>query len=543
MVPFSRLIDVLRRGPKSTATLIACVVALVVWSGASNDLAKADETAAPNQRPNVVVILVDDLGWNDVGFQGSTFYQTPELDRLAERGLRFTRGYAACQVCSPSRASLMTGRFPPRHGITDYIGAPWGTNWKRNTPMLPAQYAMRLAADERTLAERFRDAGYRTFYAGKWHLGDEGSFPTDHGFEFNAGGNATGTPRGGFFAPFENPQLADREPGESLTLRLGEETASFINEHHDEPFLAYLAFYAVHAPVQTTQERWEKYRELAAEQGSPEHRFVVDRTLPVRQVQDHPVYAGMIETMDQAIGKVVAELERHDLLDNTIIVFTSDNGGVSSGDAFATSNLPLRGGKGRQWEGGFRVPLLYVVPGLTNDGGQCGVPASGIDLLPTLCELCSVPTENEPAVDGISLVPALHGQDLPSRSLFWHYPHYGNQGGEPSAVIQRDDWKLIRYYEDGREELYHLSDDMAETRDVSEEQPTLVAELSAELSVWLEATEAKLPIANPNFNTDAAAAERQRIENQLLPNLERQHARLLDADWQPNANWWGSTRD
>lgn len=517
---------------------LTAIVLIAVWIPPLTAMERLP-ASNPAEGMNVVVIVADDLGWRDVGFQGSTFYQTPVLDRLASRGMRFTQGYSACQVCSPSRASLMTGRWPTHHGITDYIGAAWGENWKRNTLSLPARYQQQLAADETTLAERFQAAGYRTFFAGKWHLGGEGSMPTDHGFEINRGGNSTGTPAGGFFAPFENPQLADREPGESLTLRLGEETAEFIKQHSSEPFFAYLSFYAVHAPVQTTRQRWTKYRDIAASGPEVDARFLIDRTLPVRQVQDHPVYAGMIETMDEAIGMVVSAIEEQGLSDQTVIVFTSDNGGVSSGDAYATSNLPLRGGKGRQWEGGLRVPLLYVVPGVTDEASECDQVASGLDLVPTLAELCGLGTTQD-QVDGVSLLPALKGESLPARDLFWHYPHYGNQGGEPSSIVQRERWKLIRYHEDGREELYDLKVDPSETTDLRESEPARASELSTRLTEWLERTGALMPVANPNFSAELAEREAVRIREQLLPQLEQSHAAFLAPNWQPNVHWWKS---
>ncbi|MDP6115722.1 MAG: sulfatase-like hydrolase/transferase, partial [Planctomycetota bacterium] len=299
-----------------------------------------------SQRPNIVFILSDDLGWADLSAEGSALYESPHIDRIANEGMRFTQGYAACQVCSPSRASIMTGKYPPRHGITDYIGAKTGEAWRdagRFTKLLPPDYEHGLRADEITLAGALRDAGYRTFYAGKWHLGDVGSHPEDHGFEFNRGGHKAGSPPGGYFAPFNNPKLEDLEPGESLPIRLGKETASFIEEHKEEPFLAYLSFYSVHGPIQTSQDRWERFRRKAAELGeAADNRFIFDRRLPVRQVQDCPIYAGMIEAMDDAVGIVLNKLDELGLADNTIVCFTSDNGGVSSGDAYSSSNLPLR---------------------------------------------------------------------------------------------------------------------------------------------------------------------------------------------------------
>ncbi|MEM6980310.1 MAG: sulfatase-like hydrolase/transferase, partial [Planctomycetota bacterium] len=277
-------------------------------------------------RPNVLLFLVDDLGVNDIGVEGSTYYQTPHIDALAKSGIRFTQGYANCQVCSPSRASIQLGQFPARHGITDYIGARSGEEWKRGDRLLPAEYVRNLPAADITLAEALNEAGYQTFFAGKWHLGGDDSMPTDHGFNINVGGHFRGTPPGGFFAPYKNPWLEDGPDGESLTRRLGRETSAFIASHCEEdsakPFFAMLSFYAVHAPVQTTPTLWKKYRETAPPAPDGGERFIIDRTLPVRQTQDNPVYAGMMETLDDAVGDVLTQLDASGQADNTIVIFT-----------------------------------------------------------------------------------------------------------------------------------------------------------------------------------------------------------------------------
>ena len=323
------------------------------------------------KKPNIVFILADDLGWRDLSNEGSTYYESPHIDRIAKEGMKFTRGYATCQVCSPSRASILTGKYPTNHGITTWIGDRAGEAWRgtrRNDSHLPPEYDRNLRASEITLAEVMNKAGYKTFFAGKWHLGSKGSWPTDHGFEINKGGWDVGSPRGGFFSPWQNPNLESGPAGESLTLRLGRETADFIEAHKDKPFLAYLSFYTVHGPIQTTPELWKKYQGKATAAGLAKERFLFDRRLSVRQVQDCPIYAGMIESMDEAVGMVLKKLDQLGLADNTIVCFTSDNGGVSSGDAYSTSNLPLRGGKGRQWEGGIREPFLPQGPGRDQAG-------------------------------------------------------------------------------------------------------------------------------------------------------------------------------
>jgi len=502
--------------------------------------------AGAADKPNIVFILADDLGIEDLGNEGSDYYESPHIDRIAEMGMKFTRGYATCQVCSPSRASILTGKYPVNHGITTWIGDASGEDWRkrgRHDSHLPAEYERELRASEHTLAEVLNDAGYRTFFAGKWHLGAEGSWPGDHGFDVNEGGYRRGGPgRAGFFSPYDNPNLEDGPDGESLTLRLGRETADFIGANADgeQPFLAYLSFYTVHAPIQTTEALWKKYRGKAVEAGLAEDRFAWDRRLPVRQVQDNPIYAGMIETMDDAVGLVLDKLEETGQLENTIICFTSDNGGVSSGDAYATSNLPYRGGKGRQWEGGIREPFYIRAPGVAEAGSVTDVPANGIDWYPTLLELAGVPVPEDQAVDGVSLVPVLRGGDLPERPLYWHYPHYGNQGGEPSSILMEDEWKLIFYHEDGRHELYDIEEDVGEQNDVIGYHPERAARMKKRLHAWLDASPAKFPKPDPQFDPAKREARWERLRTEYHEKLEERHAGYLDADYRPNPHWWGS---
>ena len=494
-----------------------------------------------NDRPNVVFFLADDLGWRDLSNEGSTFYESPHIDRIANEGMKFQRGYATCQVCSPSRASLMTGKYPARLNITDWIGAAEGEQWKRNTKLLPATYDHQLPDEDVTLAEAFRDAGYRTFFAGKWHLGGEGSLPTDHGFEFNVGGHHRGSPPGGYFSPYTNPQMSSGPKGELLPLRLGRETVKFIEAHKSEPFFAYLSFYSVHGPIQSTETLWKKYRDKAASQALPESRFIIDRTSPVRQVQDNPLYAGMVESMDDAVGMVLETLDRLKLTNETVIVFTSDNGGVSAGDGKATSNLPLRGGKGRQWEGGIREPYYLKWPGTVSAGSKCMTPVIGTDLYPTLLEIAGLPARPNQHIDGVSLVPLLKGREIADRALFWHYPHYGNQGGEPSSIISLGKWKLIHYYEDDRKELYDIENDVSEQTDISSKYPAVVEKLSRDLESWLGEVDGRRPIKNPNFDAAKFAEEKINIREKQKPNLEREHANLLEENYKPKQGWWEET--
>lgn len=493
-------------------------------------------------KPNIVFILVDDLGLHDLSATGSTFYETPNVDRIANEGTVFTQGYAASRVCSPSRASIMLGQYTARHRITDWIGAKTGTDWRalnRNNKLLPPSYSHVLPQRDTTLAEAFAANGYTTFFAGKWHLGTQGSWPTDHGFKINKGGWDVGSPKGGFFSPWENPNLENNTAGENLSIRLGKETANFIEKNKDSTFLAYLSFYAVHGPIQTTENAWTKYRAKAEQQGIKDSGYEMERVLPIRTVQDNPVYAGLVEQMDKAVGIVLDKLQELGLEDNTIIVFTSDNGGVASGDAFSTTNLPLRGGKGYQWEGGIREPYFIKVPWM-KDVKEVTYPVTGTDFYPTLLDLAAIPLKPKQHMDGVSLKPLLEGKELKERPLFWHYPHYGNQGGEPASIIREGDWKLIHYWEDGRNELYNLVADPGERTNVLEQKQEQAAGLLAKLNQFLTEVDANKPEIDSTYNATLAAELYRQKAEVLLPKLEAQRLQFLSSDFQPNEDWWGS---
>lgn len=493
-------------------------------------------------KPNFLFILADDYGYHDLSISGSKFYETPNIDRIATDGMIFTDGYAACQVCSPSRASIMTGKFPARHGITDWIGAPTGENWRntgRHNQLLPPEYVHSLEKEYTTLPEAMKAAGYKTFFAGKWHLGEKGSWPEDHGFDINKGGWDVGSPKGGYFAPWENPNLPSGPDGENLSMRLAKETVNFIKENRDTAFFAYLSFYAVHGPIETTQEKWAKYRQKAEDLGIAETGFKMSHFFPIRQVQDNPVYAGLVESMDDAVGEVLKALDELGLAENTVVIFTSDNGGVSAGDAFATSNLPLRGGKGYQFEGGIREPYFIKVPGVGN-GQKCAAPVSGTDFYPTILDLAGIPLKPEEHNDGVSLLPLLKGQTISERPLIWHYPHYGNQGGEPSSIIRLGDWKLIHYYEDGHEELYNLKTDISEANDLASGNQEKVKELSEKLFSYLKEVGARFPIKDPEWTEEKEKQYLESVINKRLPQLEKQRLDFLSKDFDPKNNWWGS---
>lgn len=493
--------------------------------------------------PNVLFILVDDLGVKDLSCTGSEYYETPNIDKIAKEGVVFTQGYAASRVCSPSRASLMTGKFTARHNITDWIGAKSGTAWrdvKRHDKLLPAEYTHNLPKEDITIAEAMQKAGYKTFFAGKWHLGNEGSYPEDHGFDINVGGWDKGSPMGGYFSPWDNPKLENHQEGENLSMRLANETAQFIEQHKDSAFFAFLSFYAVHGPIETTQQKWKKYRDKSVAMGIAESGFIMERNLPIRQVQDNPVYAGLVESMDDAVGIVLNTLKTHNLDENTIVVFTSDNGGVASGDAFSTANLPYRGGKGYQWEGGIREPYFIKVPWLNKKGIEIEYPVTGTDFYPTILDLANLDILPEQHMDGVSLKPLIEGGTLGVRPLFWHYPHYGNQGGDPSSIIREGKWKLIHYWEDDSNELYNLHLDPSEQSNIAAQNSEKTKELYHKLESWLKEVNANMPEVDTEYNKTLDLKRDALIKAELWPRLEQERRDMLEEDFIPNADWWGS---
>jgi len=475
-------------------TLIAVLIAAAPFTHAAEPAAR---------KPNIVFFLADDLGQRDLGCYGSTFYETPNLDRLAKEGVRFTDAYAACPVCSPSRASIMSGQWPQRTGVTDYIGAPTPEKWGRNTRLRPAPYSDRLALDTPTLAKALKAAGYATFFAGKWHLGPEGWWPENQGFDVNKGGCDRGGPYGGkqYFSPYGNPRLSDGPAGEHLPDRLATEAATFIEANKERPFFAYFAFYSVHTPLMAREDLRKKYEAKRARLGLSA-AWGQEGPREVRLVQEHAVYAGLVEAMDLAVGKVLAKLDELGLRENTLIIFTSDNGGLSTSEGSPTSNLPLRGGKGWMYEGGIREPLLVRWPAVVKAGSVIDTPVSSPDFFPTLLAAAKAQPQPGQVLDGVSLMPLFNNDALPERPLFWHYPHYGNQGGAPGAAIRRGPWKLIHWMEDDRVELFDLSKDLGETSNLAEKEPQRVAQLRAELAAWQKEVGAKA--ATPNTAYDAA---------------------------------------
>ena len=439
--------------------------------------------ATTASRPNVVFILADDLGYMDIGANNpKSFYETPNIDGLARTGMRFTAGYSACAVCSPTRASIMTGKYPQRVGITDYIG--------RNRPdkMLPAPNADHLALEEITIAERLRDAGYTNFFAGKWHLGGGQYGPGAQGFSPEL------VSPGQFFYP-KTEQPPDRINDGKTTDRIADEAIRFIDANKDRPFFAYLPFQAVHIPILAKPELIRKYEQKKS--SAPPDAWGHDRNSDIRLVQNHAGYSAMIEQMDSAIGRVLAALDRNGLSERTIVIFTSDNGGLATAEGHPTANLPLRAGKGWPYEGGVRVAWIVRAPGVTKPGSVCESPVISTDFYATMLDLTGQSTKLAPK-DSMSLKPLLRGRKLNRGPLYWHYPHYGNQGGAPYGAIRDGNWKLIEWYEDGKLELFNLREDLGERIDIASQQPKLVAKLHTKLKAWRSDVKAVMPTPNPN---------------------------------------------
>lgn len=435
--------------------------------------------AAAPARPNVVLILVDDLGWNDLGVTGSEFYETPHIDRLARAGMRFTQAYAACTVCSPTRAALLTGKYPARLHLTDWIK---GHDYPK-AKLRPPAWTMQLPLEEVTLAEHLKAAGYATAHIGKWHLGGAGFEPERQGFDVNLGGDHRGQPPS-YFAPYGLPRLTDGPAGEYLTDREGAEAARFIAANKDRPFFLNLWFYAVHTPLQAKADLVAKYRRKAAALGG---------------AQTNAVYAAMIESLDAAVGHVLQALEEAGVAAHTLVLFTSDNGGLVLGRPPVTSNAPLRAGKGSSYEGGVRVPLVIRWPGVTRAGSESDQPVITMDLCATVLEATgAAPAGGAP--DGLSLLPLLRdpGTRLHRTALFWHYPHYHPGGATPYAAIRDGDWKLVQHFETGRNELFHLREDPGEANDLAAQHPDRVMELARRLFDWQNALRAQWPVYNPD---------------------------------------------
>ena len=437
--------------------------------------------AAPAAAPNFIVFLIDDFGATDLGCTGSTFYETPNVDRLAREGMRFTQAYSACTVCSPTRAAMMTGRYPARLHITDWIAGHKRPFAKLKVP----DWTMHLPLEEVTIAEALKAAGYATASIGKWHLGGPEYYPDKQGFDLNLGGTDRGQPPS-YFAPYRIATLPEGPDGEFLTDRESVEAARWIETHRDRPFFLYLPHHAVHTPLMGKTHVVAKYA-AKAKPDAP---------------QRNPTYAALVESVDDSVGRVMAKLEEMKIADRTVIFFTGDNGGLLGNPANpVTSNLGLRAGKGSAYEGGVRVPLIVKWPGVTRPGATCAAPAITVDFFPTLLDIAGVKLPGDRPIDGESLVPLLRGAGALKRTaIYWHYPHYHPGGATPYGAVRDGDWRLVEFYEDNRIELYNLKEDPAETADLASKRPERAAALRASLLAWRKAVGAQMPAPNPEYD-------------------------------------------
>ena len=441
-------------------------------------------------QPNIVLFLIDDLGWKDVGCYGSEYYKTPNIDRLAAQGVRFTNGYAACAVCSPTRAAILTGKYPARLMLTEWL--PSG-RWNPKAKLRSGRFLRALPLEEITLAEALRKGGYRTLHVGKWHLGGPPfSLPAQHGFDVNVGGDEHGAP-GHYFYPYtgswkipttnervQKITLPNGKEGEYLTDRLTSEALNLIEQDHEKPFFLHFSHYAVHTPFQAKDNITKKYEKI-----------------PEAKRQGKPIYAAMVQSVDESVGRVMDALKKLKKLDNTLVIFTSDNGGFAK----ATNHAPLRGNKGSYYEGGIRVPFIICWSGVAKSGHVSDVPVISMDLYPTCLAAAGLPSHPAQHRDGFDLLPLVKGSGALKRdALHWHYPHYNSHPSSvPSSVLRKGNWKLIESFDPEGVELYHLGRDLSETTNLATKEPAKLVELRRELDDWREKVGAEKMEPNPDY--------------------------------------------
>ena len=489
------------------------------------ELVKPSFVFAAESQPNIVLIVIDDLGWADLGCYGSKFHKTPNIDKLASEGMKFTQAYSVCPVCSPTRAAILTGRYPQRMNITTWLP---GHPDRPLHPLKQPEVSQRLPADETTIAESLKPLGYVSASIGKWHLGGEGSSPKDHGFDLNIAGDQAGSPYS-YFAPYKNasgntiPGLEAAEDGEYLTDRLGSEAVKFIESNQQKPFFLYLPHYAVHTPLKAKKEAIDRFGPMP------------DRP---NGSQINPIYAAMMESMDAAVGNVLKKLDDLHLTQKTMVFLTSDNGGLCNGNGQIippTSNAPLRDGKSHLYEGGIRVPLIVKWPGVVKPGTVSDEIVSSIDLFPTILAACG----GKPGpVDGLNLHAVLDGTGKLNRpAIFWHFPHYnGNAGARPGGAIRVGDWKLVEFYESGRRELFHLAKDIRESNNLIKQHPDIADDLQARLAAWREMVGARMPVANPDYTPNP----QQKDGRVLMPaSTAEVHGVMLRYEPLPNKDTLG----
>jgi len=450
------------------------------------------------KKPNIIFILVDDMGWRDLGCFGSEYYETPNIDRLANEGIKFTNAYANAPNCAPTRACLLSGQYTPRHGVYTVNSPIRGKLEDRK--LIPPENRRALLSEKITIAEALKKGGYVSASMGKWHLGDPPELgPKAQGFDVNIGGDHNGHPPAGYFSPYELPNLENAPEGEYLTDRLTEEALRFIENNHNRPFFLYLPHYAVHTPIQGKKALIGKYKQKPGSHG-----------------QSNPEYAAMIESLDQGVGRIMKKLDELQIARKTFVVLFSDNGGVGGYQAIGipgndiTSNAPLRGGKGMLYEGGIRVPMIVRWPGMVKPGSISDFPVISTDFYPTLLDIAGVDTPGDYPLDGESLVPVLKRDSaLKREAIFWHFPAYlqagrtGKLRTSPAGAVRKGEYKLIEFFEDGRLELYNLEDDIGETQNLVSKMPEKTRELHQLLIHWRKSLNADMPKPNPGYKGEA----------------------------------------
>lgn len=491
---------------------------------------------------NVVFFLVDDLGWRDVGCYGSSFYETPNIDKFAGQAVRFTNAYAACHVCSPTRASILTGMYPASINLTDWLPGRLDFPFQK---LKNVEINQHLPYNVTTLPKVFKENGYQTAIYGKWHLGEDSASTARQGFDKHIPTDWNkGWPNKGYYSPFGLGGIEDKE-GTYLTDRLTDDALKYIDENKDKPFFLYLSHFAVHDPIEGRKDLVAKYKAKLENQteakelpfireGNPDsqnlsdqgktgkktaqgYRIFEDGTVKIKQYQDNPEFAAMVESMDESFGRVLNKLEELKIEDHTLVIFYSDNGGMSAANfydperrisknklhkAFSTSNVPLRGAKGWMYEGGIRVPLIIKWPGKGIQGAVCNVPVTSPDFFPTILEMTGIKSKQVQNKDGVSLVPLVAGEKYIDReAIFWHFPHYSNHGMQsPGGAVRCGDYKLLEYYENSTVQLFNLKNDIEEENDLSSQEPGKMKELLEVLHNWQKESKAKLMKPNPNYS-------------------------------------------
>ncbi len=442
------------------------------------------------EKPNIILIVADDLGWTDLSYMGSKYYETPNIDKLSQSGITFFNGYASSANCAPSRATMMSGKYHPSHGI--YTVSPSARGLDITRKIIPVKNTENLDLEFFTIAEMLKNEGYINAHVGKWHLGEKGNYPMDQGFDVNIGGWESGGPKGGYFSPYSNPNLENGPEGEYLTDRLTNEAINFIDNNKEERFFLHLAYYSVHTPIQSKREYSNYFKNKSSDEN-----------------HNRPDYAGMIRSLDENIGKVLAKIEELNLSEETLIIFTSDNGGIRS----ISNQNPLRAGKGSYYEGGIRVPMIFSWKGKLETNKKSFERISNIDFYPTIKNIIGHKNKNL-KLDGLDLNPIFRGKKLKERALFFHFPVYleaynvqKDDGKDPlfrtrpGSVIIKGDWKLHHYFEDNELELYNLSDDMSESKNLSKINKEITARLYNDLDVWRTSKNAPIPsYKNPKYN-------------------------------------------